>query len=65
MFEPPYFERALLAGGAVLLVLGLVLWHALPIASGFPPYIVTSLLAIGYGWYEAWTLRARHKRDRE
>jgi hypothetical protein len=65
MFEPPYFSRAVLAGGAVLLVLGLILWHTLPIAAGFPPYVVTSLLAIGYGLYEAWTFRARQKRDRE
>jgi hypothetical protein len=65
MFEPPYFSRALLAGGAVLLVFGLVLWHVLPIAAGFPPYVFTALLAIGYGWYEAWSLRARHKQDRE
>jgi hypothetical protein len=55
----------LVAGGAVLLIFGLILWHALPIAAGFPPYAVTAFLAIGYGSYEAWTCRARHKRDRE
>ena len=64
MFEPPHFARALVAGGAVLLIFGLILWHALPIASSFPPYAVTALLAIGYGLYEAGVLRPRHKRDR-
>jgi hypothetical protein len=65
MFEPPYFARALVAGGAALLVFGLILWYALPIAAGFPPYLVTALLALGYGGYEARTLRGRHKRERE
>jgi hypothetical protein len=65
MFEPPSFARALLAGGAALLVFGLILWRALPIAAGLPPYAVTAFLAIGYGLYEARGLRARHKQDRE
>jgi hypothetical protein len=64
MFEPPYFTLILVAGGAGLLILGLILWAALPIATGFPPYAVTAFLALGYGLYEASALRARHKRDR-
>jgi 4-hydroxybenzoate polyprenyltransferase len=65
MFEPPYFAAVLLGGGLALLIFGLVLWHALPIAADLPPYLVTAILAIGYGLYEAWVVRARHKRDRE
>ena len=53
-----------MAGGGALLVFGLVLWYALPIAAGFPPYAVTALLAVGYGLSEAWTLRKRPKRER-
>jgi hypothetical protein len=38
----------LLTGG-VLAAMCLVLWIALPITSMFPPYLVTALLALGYG----------------
>jgi hypothetical protein len=63
MFEPRYFARVLLAGGAVLLVFGLILWRMLPIATHFPPYMVTAALALGYGGYE-WR-RGRTRQDRE
>jgi len=38
-----------LLGGSVLAAIGLILWIALPISSVFPPYLVTALLALGYG----------------
>ncbi len=60
MFEPRQFARALLFGGAVLLVFGLILWRALPIAESVPPYLVTALLALAGGAYEWW-----HGRDRQ
>jgi hypothetical protein len=65
MFEPPYFARALLVGGAALLILGLILGHALPMATGLPPYLVTALLALAFGGYEWWRGRTPKRRDRE
>jgi hypothetical protein len=41
--------RWFLLGGGALAAIGLVLWIALPISSMFPPYLVTALLALGYG----------------
>jgi hypothetical protein len=62
MFGPPYFARLLLAGGAALAVLGCILWHALPIATPFPPFLVTAVLLLAYGTYEMigdWKKRRR------
>ena len=55
MPERPFMARLFLTTGSVLLVLGLVFWFTLPIPSMFPPYLVTALLALGYG---AWCLRS-------
>ncbi len=41
--------RLFLLTGAVLAVAGLALWFILPIATLFPPYVATALLALGYG----------------
>lgn len=41
--------RWFLIGGAVLAVIGLVLWRALAMALEFPPYLATAALALGYG----------------
>ena len=41
--------RSFLLTGGVLAAMCLVLWIALPITSMFPPYLVTALLALGYG----------------
>ncbi len=54
MPERPFMARLFFTTGSVLLVLGLVLWFTLPIPAMFPPYLVTALLALGYG---AWCLR--------
>lgn len=52
------FAQYLIAGGLTLGLLGLVLWWALPIPTPYPPFLVTSLLAIVYGGYEL-----RRKKD--
>jgi hypothetical protein len=49
MSERLFMARSFLAAGAVLAATGLLLWWALPIRSMFPPYLVTALLALGYG----------------
>ena len=49
MSERHFIARWFLLGGAFLAVAGMVLWFALPIRSMFPPYLVTALLALGYG----------------
>ncbi len=38
-----------LLGGGALALLGLILWAALPVRSTLPPYLITALLALGYG----------------
>jgi hypothetical protein len=62
MFQPPTFARNLLAGGAALGVGGLILWRILPIPESFPPFLVTALLAMGYGGYEIRQEQARRKK---
>jgi hypothetical protein len=57
MFGRSTFAYYFLAGGAALGLLGLVLWRALPISSTLPPFLFTSLLAIGYGAFELWRER--------
>jgi hypothetical protein len=51
MSERLFIARWFLLGGGVLAVIGLILWIALPIRSMIPPYLVTTLLAIGYGGF--------------
>jgi nicotinamide riboside transporter PnuC len=51
MSERPFIARWFLWGGALFAVIGVILWFALPIRSMFPPYLVTTLLALGYGAY--------------
>ena len=41
--------RWFLMSGGLLAVIGLALWFTLPIPLAFPPYLVTALLALGYG----------------
>jgi hypothetical protein len=52
MSEPWSFAQYLLVGGAVLLAIGLGLWWVLPVPMTFPPFLLTALLALGYGGYE-------------
>jgi hypothetical protein len=49
MPERLFMARLFLTAGAVLAVIGLMLWCVLPIRPMFPPYLVTALLALGYG----------------
>jgi len=49
MPEHLFMARLFLLGGGLLAVIGLILWFALPIPSMFPPYLATTLLALGYG----------------
>ena len=51
--------RWFLIGGGALAVISLVLWWELPIAMSFPPYLMTALLALGYG---AFCLRSNRPR---
>ena len=51
MAERLFMARLFLIGGGALAAVGLILWFALPIPSMFPPYLVTALLAVGYGVY--------------
>jgi len=51
------FAEYLLAGGVVLGIVGLILWRVLPIPARVPPFLLTSLLAMGYGGYETWRRR--------
>lgn len=51
MHESAVLARWLLIGGGVLAILGLILWFALPVSMPFPPYLLTALLALGYGAY--------------
>jgi hypothetical protein len=49
MPERLFMARLFLTTGGVLAVLGFILWFTLPIPGMFPPYLVTALLALGYG----------------
>lgn len=49
MSDHLFNARLFLFGGAGLVVVGLILWFVLPISSTLPPYLVTGLLALGYG----------------
>jgi len=44
--------------GGLLAVIGLILWFTLPIPLMFPPYLVTALLALGYGVACRWRGRS-------
>jgi len=46
--------KVYLIGGAVLALVSLLLWFFLPIASTLPPFLLTPLLALGYGAYCWW-----------
>ncbi len=50
---PKHFSMAhwFLLGGGALGLLGLILWVALPVKSTLPPYLITALLALGYGLF--------------
>jgi hypothetical protein len=49
MLERLFIARCFLIGGAALALVGLVLWRALSLATAFPPYLATGVLALGYG----------------
>jgi hypothetical protein len=51
MPERLFMTRLFFMTGGLLLVIGLMLWFTLPIPSMAPPYLVTALLALGYGVY--------------
>jgi hypothetical protein len=62
MTEDLFIARLFWIVGGVFVVLGVVLWFAVPIRPMFPPYLATALLALGYG---AWCRRrARAAADR-
>jgi hypothetical protein len=44
--------QCFIVGGAMLAVLGLILFWSLPVKQSFPPFLLTALLSIGYGAYE-------------
>jgi hypothetical protein len=49
MSDRVFIARLFLTSGAVLAVVGAILWFTLPIPAMFPPYLVTALLALTYG----------------
>jgi hypothetical protein len=58
MPERIFMTRLFSTAGVLLVVLGLVLWFVLRIPGMFPPYLVTALLALGYGAYCGWSGRS-------
>ncbi len=44
-----FLTRLFLIIGVLLAVVGLIFWFTLPIPSMFPPFLVTAVLALGYG----------------
>jgi|HubBroStandDraft_1064217.scaffolds.fasta_scaffold254357_2 hypothetical protein len=48
---PKHFSTAqwFLLGGGALALLSLILWVTLPVKPALPPYLITALLALGYG----------------
>jgi hypothetical protein len=58
MPEHLFLARLFLISGAVLAGIGLILWFTLPIPEMFPPYLVTAILALGYGVYCRWGRRS-------
>jgi hypothetical protein len=44
-----FIARLFLISGVVLALAGFLLGFTLPIPALFPPYLVTALLALGYG----------------
>jgi hypothetical protein len=53
-----------LLGGGALALLGLVLWVSFPVKTTLPPYLVTALLALGYGLFCLWRRRRAAGRKR-
>ncbi|HEY0258153.1 MAG TPA: hypothetical protein VGC39_11965 [Candidatus Methylacidiphilales bacterium] len=51
MPEHGFLARLFLISGGVLACIGLIFWFTLPISLMFPPYLVTAILALGYGVY--------------
>jgi hypothetical protein len=54
MHDDTFIARLFWLIGAVLAVLGAVLWFTVPIRPMFPPYLATALFALGYS---AWCRR--------
>jgi len=59
MLERFFMARLFLIGGALLAVLGLILWFVLPVPAMFPPYLVTASAALCYGAACRWWRRPR------
>jgi hypothetical protein len=51
MSELAFLARWFLIGGTALAVISPILWFALPVTTGYPPYLPTALLALAYGGY--------------
>jgi hypothetical protein len=49
MHERLFMARLFLIGGGMLAIIGFILWFVLPIKLVFPPFLLTTLLALGYG----------------
>jgi len=62
MSERLFMARLFLIGGALLAAAGLILWFTLPISPMFPPFLVTALLALGYGAFCLWGSRGSSDR---
>jgi hypothetical protein len=57
MPERLFMARLFMTTGVSLAVIGLILWFVLRIPAMFPPYLVTALLALGFGGYCRWAGR--------
>jgi hypothetical protein len=63
-----WIARSFFIAGGLLALAGLVLWRILPIPLSVPPYLLTSLLAVGYGlvcWRNSRRPVARKEEPRE
>jgi FtsH-binding integral membrane protein len=60
MSEDLFMARLFWIVGGGLAVLGAVLWFTVPIRPMFPPYVVTSVVALGYS---AWCRRRASRRN--
>jgi hypothetical protein len=54
-----FIARLFLISGGGLAIVGLILALTLPIVPMFPPYLVTALLALGYGAACWWRSRPK------
>ena len=59
MLKNLFFAQILLGFGVAMGLLGLCLWWKLPFPEKYPPFAITSLLAIAFALYEFWHDRGR------